>query len=57
MGDGYYGRADGVHTVQATYTDFVGTITIQGTLATTPLIVIGLLCMNLLKQVLQRASC
>ena len=35
-GDGYYGRADGVHTVQATYTDFVGTITIQGTLATTP---------------------
>ena len=35
-GDGYYGRADGVHTVQATYTDFVGSITIQGTLATTP---------------------
>ena len=35
-GDGYYGRADGVHTVQYDYTGFTGTITIQATLATTP---------------------
>ena len=35
-GDGYFGRADGVHTVQATYTDFTGSITIQGTRATNP---------------------
>ena len=55
-GDGYYGRADGVHTVQATYTDFVGTITIQGTLQQHQLIAIGSLCIHLQKQVLQRAS-
>ena len=34
-GDGYYGSADGVHTVQYDYTGFTGTIT-QATLATTP---------------------
>ena len=35
--DGYYGNADGLHTVAyITSSDFVGTITIQGTLATTP---------------------
>ena len=55
-GDGYYGRADGVHTVQATYTDFVGQLLYKVHLLLLLLIVIGLLCMNLLKQVLQRAS-
>lgn len=35
-GDGYYSRSDGIHTVQYSYTDLQGTITIQGTLATTP---------------------
>ena len=35
-GDGYYGRSDGVHTVQYDYAGFTGTITIQATLATTP---------------------
>jgi len=35
-GDGYYGRSDGLHTVQYTYSDLVGTITIQATLATDP---------------------
>ena len=35
-GDGYYGRSDGVHTVQYDYTGLTGTITIQGTLATSP---------------------
>lgn len=35
-GDGFYGRADGVHTVQYNYTGLRGTITIQGTLATEP---------------------
>jgi uncharacterized protein with FMN-binding domain len=35
-GDGYYGRSDGFHTVQLTVTDFVGTIVIQASLATTP---------------------
>ncbi|MBJ33158.1 MAG: hypothetical protein CMC89_00365 [Flavobacteriaceae bacterium] len=35
-GDGYYGRSDGIHTVQYDYTGFTGTITIQATLATTP---------------------
>ena len=33
-GDGYFGNADGVHTVQYDYTGFTGTITIQATLAT-----------------------
>ena len=35
-GDGYYGRADGVHTVQYQYTRLTATKTIQATLATTP---------------------
>jgi hypothetical protein len=35
-GDGYYGRSDGIHTIQYNYTDLIGTITIQGTLAVTP---------------------
>lgn len=35
-GDGYYGRSDGLHTVQINVDGFIGTIVIQGTLATTP---------------------
>ena len=35
-GDGYYGRADGVHTVQYNFDGLTGTITIQGSLATEP---------------------
>lgn len=35
-GDGYYGRADGLHTVQYNVAGFSGIITIQGTLATDP---------------------
>jgi hypothetical protein len=35
-GDGYYGFADGVHTIQSRVTNFVGTLKIQATLATTP---------------------
>ena len=35
-GDGYYGRSDGLHSVQYTYNGLSGTITIQGTLAVTP---------------------
>jgi hypothetical protein len=35
-GDGYYGRSDGVHTVQYDYVGLTGTITIQATLATEP---------------------
>lgn len=35
-GDGYYGRSDGLHTVQYTYTVFTGTITIQASLAIDP---------------------
>ena len=35
-GDGYYGRADGLHTVQYTITVFQGAIDIQATLAITP---------------------
>lgn len=35
-GDGFYGRSDGVHTVQYSIENFVGTITIQATLATEP---------------------
>ena len=35
-GDGYYGFADGVHTVQTRVTNFVGTIKVQATLATAP---------------------
>ena len=35
-GDGYYGRSDGFHSVQYTYTNLTGTISIQGTLAVDP---------------------
>lgn len=35
-GDGYYGRSDGIHTVQYIYSGLVGTIKIQGTLAIDP---------------------
>lgn len=35
-GDGYYGRSDGLHSVQYTYNGFTGTIIIQGTLAVEP---------------------
>lgn len=35
-GDGYYGRSDGFHTVQYDVDGFLGTIIIQGTLATNP---------------------
>ncbi len=36
-GDGYYGRSDGLHSIQYNYTGLKGTITIQGTLAVTPI--------------------
>ena len=35
-GDGYYGRADGLNSVQYVVTGFVGKIVTQATLATTP---------------------
>ena len=35
-GDGYYGRSDGLHTVQINVTGVAGTVKIQGTLATEP---------------------
>lgn len=35
-GDGYFGGSDGFHTVQISLTDFVGTVEMQGTLATAP---------------------
>ena len=35
-GDGYYSRADGVHTVQYNYVGLTGTIRIEATLATAP---------------------
>ena len=35
-GDGYYGRSDGLHTVQITITEFIGKIELQGTLASNP---------------------
>ncbi len=35
-GDGYYGRADGFHTVQYNVTGFIGNIVVQATLATNP---------------------
>ena len=35
-GDGYYGRSDGFHSVQYTYSGFTGDIYIQGTLAVDP---------------------
>jgi len=36
-GDGYYGRRDGVHTVQYTYDSLNGSIIIQATLALDPI--------------------
>ena len=35
-GDGYYGYTDGLHTVSVQTAGFVGTMTIQGSLAETP---------------------
>ena len=35
-GDGYYSRDDGLHTVQITITDFVGTIEIEPIRCTLP---------------------
>ena len=35
-GDGFYGRSDGLHTVQYNYTGFTGDLIIQATLAITP---------------------
>ena len=35
-GDGYYGRSDGLHTIQINLNDFIGTIAMEGTLASTP---------------------
>lgn len=35
-GDGYYGRSDGLHTIQYTYNGFSGTIAIEATLETDP---------------------
>ena len=35
-GDGYYGFADGVHTIQTRVTSLIATVKIQGTLATDP---------------------
>jgi|TARA_R110000737_G_scaffold74741_2_gene104056 hypothetical protein len=35
-GDGYYGRSDGLHTVQVDLAGFIGKVAMQGTLATNP---------------------
>ena len=35
-GDGYYGRSDGIHTVQYNIDGFIGTVYIQATLETNP---------------------
>jgi len=35
-GDGYYGRSDGLHTVQYNFTGLTGDLLIQGTLSTEP---------------------
>jgi hypothetical protein len=35
-GDGFYGRSDGIHTVQYSVTEFEGTVIIEATLATEP---------------------
>jgi hypothetical protein len=35
-GDGYYGRSDGLHTVQLKFTGFIGTFKMQGALALDP---------------------
>jgi hypothetical protein len=35
-GDGYYGRSDGLHTIQINLSGFLGDIEMQGTLAVNP---------------------
>ena len=35
-GDGFYGRSDGLHTIQSSVTGFIGRISIQGTLEINP---------------------
>jgi len=35
-GDGFYGRSDGIHTVQYSLTEFVGSVIIEATLASEP---------------------
>ena len=35
-GDGYYGRSDGLHTIQIDLNGFLGNIELQGTLAIDP---------------------
>ena len=35
-GDGYYGRSDGLHTIQVNLSGFLGDIEMQGTLAVDP---------------------
>lgn len=35
-GDGYYGRSDGLHTIQYDISGFIGTVNIQATLAIDP---------------------
>ena len=35
-GDGYYGRSDGFHTVQYNLTSLLGSLVVQGTLASIP---------------------
>ena len=35
-GDGYYGRSDGLHTIQVNLTGFLGDVQLQGTLAVDP---------------------
>lgn len=35
-GDGYYGRSDGLHTIQYSYTGFSGILSIQATLELDP---------------------
>jgi hypothetical protein len=35
-GDGYYGRSDGIHTVQWNLSNFIGTVSVQGSLAVDP---------------------
>ena len=35
-GDGYYGRSDGLHTIQIDLTGFIGKVTMQGTLSVDP---------------------
>lgn len=36
QGDGYYGRSDGLHTIQYSVSGFTGTLQIQATLETDP---------------------